>query len=46
MVSARRISLVHVDMGEAACKVPEAEGYILKRRRGAPLAPKRKTAYC
>lgn len=46
MVTARRIGVVTVDMGETACAVPEAESYILKSRRGAPVAPKRKTTRC
>lgn len=46
LVIARRIGVVTVDMGETACAVPEAESYILKSRRGAPVAPKRKTTRC
>jgi hypothetical protein len=33
-------------MGDTACKIPDAENYILKSRRGAPIAPKRKTVRC
>ncbi len=43
---ARKIGTVEVDMGNTACEVPAAEPYILKSRRGAPVAPKRKTARC
>lgn len=44
--AARKIGSVAVDMGETACQVPEAESYILKSRRGKPIAPKRKTVRC
>ena len=44
--AARRIGRVKIDMGETACKVPEAEPYILKCRSGHPVAPKRKTIRC
>lgn len=44
--TARAIGKVEVDMGETACKVPDAESHILKSRRGAPVAPKRKTMRC
>lgn len=43
---ARAIGVVDVDVGDTACQVPEAESYILKSRRGAPVAPKRKTTRC
>ncbi len=43
---ARKIGRVEVDMGRTDCQVPEAESYILKCRRGAPVAPKRKTTRC
>ena len=46
IATARQIGRVEIDMGETACKVPEAEAYILKCRRGAPIAPKRKTVRC
>jgi hypothetical protein len=46
MTTARKIGKVEVDMGDTDCKVPEAESYILKCRRGAPVAPKRKTVRC
>ena len=43
---ARKIGKVEVDMGDTDCKVPDAETYIMKSRRGAPVAPKRKTVRC
>jgi hypothetical protein len=46
IATARKVGRVEVDMGETACKVPDAEAYILKGRRGAPIAPKRKTVRC
>lgn len=46
IATARRIGKVEADMGETACKIPDAESYILKSRRGAPVAPKRKTLRC
>ena len=46
ITTARKLGKVEVDMGDTACKVPEAETYILKCRRGAPVAPKRKTVRC
>lgn len=46
IATARRLGKVEVNMGETACKVPEAESYIVKARRGAPVAPKRKTVRC
>ena len=46
IATARKIGRVEIDMGDTACKVPEAEAYILKCRRGAPVAPKRKTVRC
>ena len=46
IATARKIGRVQVDMGDTACKVPDAEAYILKSRRGAPVAPKRKTVRC
>ena len=44
--SAQVIGKVEVDMGNTDCQVPEAASYILKCRRGAPVAPKRKTTRC
>lgn len=46
IAAARRIGPVEMDRGETACQVPAAEAYILKSRRGAPVAPKRKTMRC
>jgi len=46
IAAARKMGPVTVDMGDTDCKVPEAESYILKCRRGAPVAPKRKTMRC
>jgi 3-methyladenine DNA glycosylase AlkD len=46
IASARKLGKVEVDMGDTACKVPDAESYIVKARRGAPAAPKRKTVRC
>ncbi len=43
---ARQIGSVSVDMGDTDCQVPEAASYILKCRRGNPVAAKRKTARC
>ena len=37
---------VEVDVGDTECKIPDAETYILKSRRGAAVAPKRKTVRC
>jgi len=46
IATARKVGKVEVDMGDTACKVPEAEPYIIKCRRDAPVAPKRKTTRC
>jgi len=46
IATARKLGQVEVDMGDTDCKVPEAESYIIKSRRGAPAAPKRKTMRC
>ncbi len=46
IVTARKLGKVEVDVGDTACKIPDAESYILKSRRGAPIAPKRKTVRC
>lgn len=37
---------VQVDVGDTDCRIPDAESYIMKCRRGAPIAPKRKTVRC
>lgn len=44
--TAREIGVVDVEMGDTSCKVPLAEEYILKSRRGLAVAPKRKTVRC
>lgn len=46
IATARAIGRVSADMGETGCQVPDAESYILKARRGAAIAPKRKTVRC
>lgn len=46
VAAARKIGRVEVDMGNTDCQVPDAESYILKSRRGLPVAPKRKTTRC
>lgn len=46
IATARKIGVVEADMGDTACKIPDAETYIVKARRGAPIAPKRKTVRC
>jgi len=38
IATARKIGKVECDMGDTDCKVPEAESYIIKCRRGAPIA--------
>ncbi len=43
---ANEIGVVEVDMGQTECQVPDAASYILKSRRGLPVAPKRKTTRC
>ncbi|MBL9186184.1 MAG: DNA alkylation repair protein [Opitutaceae bacterium] len=46
IATARKLGRVEVDMGDTECKVPDAESYIMKSRRGAPVARKRKTVRC
>lgn len=46
IATARKVGKVEVDVGETECRIPEAEAYILKSRRGAVIAPKRKTVRC
>ena len=46
MATANKIGRVQVDMGNTDCNVPDAATYIVKSRRGLPVAPKRKTARC
>ena len=44
--TAQRIGAVQVDVGDTDCQIPDAAAYMLKSRRGAPVAPKRKTLRC
>ena len=46
IATARTLGKVEIDMGQTACKVPDAEPNITKCRRGKPVAPKRKTFRC
>jgi len=46
IATARKLGRVEVDMGDTACEIPDAEPYIIKSRRGAPVAQKRKTVRC
>ncbi|MCB1276311.1 DNA alkylation repair protein [Prosthecobacter sp.] len=46
IAAARKIGHVEVDMGQTDCQVPDAESYIVKSRRGLPVAPKRKNTRC
>ncbi len=46
IVTARKVGKVDVDMGDTSCKVPDAESYIIKCRRGNSVAPKRKSTRC
>jgi len=46
ILTACKIGTVEVDMGNTDCKIPDAESYIVKSRRGAAVAPKRKTTRC
>lgn len=46
MKTAKKLGVVEVDMGDTKCKVPDATSYILKSRRGALVAPKRRTTRC
>ncbi len=46
IATARKLGRVAVNVGDTDCKVPDAESYILKSRRGAPIATKRKTVRC
>ncbi len=46
LATAQKIGVVTIDMGDTACKVPDAESTIIKSRRGAPVAAKRKTLRC
>ncbi len=46
LAAARKIGVIEVDMGKTDCQVPDAASYIIKSRRGLPVAPKRKTTRC
>ena len=46
IATARKLGHVQVDVGDTDCQIPDAESYIMKSRRGAPIAPKRKTVRC
>jgi 3-methyladenine DNA glycosylase AlkD len=46
IATARKVGAVEVDQGDTACREPDAESYILKCRKGAAVAPKRKTVRC
>lgn len=46
LATARAVGKVEIDRGETNCQVPDAASYIAKSRRGAPIAPKRKTVRC
>ena len=46
IATARKLGKVQVDVGDTDCRIPDAESYIMKSRRGAPIAPKRKTVRC
>ena len=46
LAAARAIGRLAIDMGDTACAVPDAESTIIKSRRGAPVAPKRRTMRC
>ena len=46
IATARAMGKVVADMGDTECKIPDAEACIMKSRRGAPIAPKRKTVRC
>jgi len=40
------MGLVAVGIGETSCQVPDTESSILKSRRGALVAPKRRILRC
>ncbi len=46
LATARKVGKVDVDVGDTDCRIPDAATYTLKCRRGAPVAPKRKTVRC
>lgn len=43
---AERLGKIQVDMGDTACKVPDAASCILKSRKGGKIPPKRKSMRC
>ncbi|MBA3849619.1 MAG: DNA alkylation repair protein [Opitutus sp.] len=46
IATARKVGKIEVDVGDTDCQIPDAESYIIKSRRGAPVAPKRRTMRC
>jgi len=46
IATARAMGRVEADLGDTGCRIPDAEAYIMKCRRGAPVAPKRRTLRC
>lgn len=46
LATAKKLGVVEVDMGDTSCKVPDAASYMVKARKGNPIAPKRKTTRC
>ena len=46
IAAARKIGKVTVDMGDTACKVPDAATYIDKVKKRGTLGKKRATAKC
>ncbi|WP_232699340.1 DNA alkylation repair protein [Brevibacillus daliensis] len=46
METARKIGIVHVDVGNTACKVPVAADYITKVENAGKLGSKKKTCIC
>ncbi|MEA2711783.1 MAG: hypothetical protein QOF78_4384 [Phycisphaerales bacterium] len=46
IAAARKIGEVSVDMGETACKVPDAAAYIDKTKKRGAIGKKRKTVRC
>jgi 3-methyladenine DNA glycosylase AlkD len=44
--TAEKIGRVHVNVGETACKVPEANGYIKKKIAAGKMGVKKKTCIC
>jgi 3-methyladenine DNA glycosylase AlkD len=46
IAAAKKIGKVNVDMGETACKVPDAAAYIAKVKQRKAIGKKRKTVRC